>query len=44
MTFVGLASGQDFSRKKRQLIVKWLCGKQMLLVGAVGFEPTTSTV
>jgi hypothetical protein len=44
VTSIGLASGWDYDGKKQQLPRKWLCGKQMIMVGATGFEPVTSTV
>ena len=44
MTSFGLAWGWDFDGKKTTATRKWLCGKQMMLVGATGFEPVTSTV
>jgi len=42
--FVGLTSGWDFAGKKTTATRKWLCSKQMSMVGATGFEPVTSTV
>ena len=39
---VGIGPGLD--GKKTTAARKRLCGKQMRLVGAIGFEPMTSTV
>ena len=44
MTSIGLGIGPGLSRQKTRAAPKWLCGKEMMLVGAIGFEPMTSTV
>ena len=41
---IGLASGWGLCQAKTTAACKWLYGKQMMLVGATGFEPVTSTV
>jgi hypothetical protein len=36
--------GPEFRQQKTTATRKRLCGKEMLMVGAIGFEPMTSTV
>ena len=43
MTF-GLNIGLEFPGPKQTATPKWLCDKKIILVGATGFEPVTSTV
>ena len=44
MTSIGLVSGWDYAGKKTTAARKWLWSQQMMMVGAIGFEPMTSTV
>ena len=44
MTSHRVGIGLRFRRQKTTAIRKRLCGKEMLMVGAIGFEPMTSTV
>jgi hypothetical protein len=41
---VGLTIGLSFGQSKTTATRKWLCGKNLEMVGATGFEPVTSTV
>jgi hypothetical protein len=44
MTTIGLASGRNFEGDRTTATRRWLCGTKMAMVGAIGFEPMTSTV
>ena len=41
---VGLAIGLSFGQSETTATRKWLCGNNIEMVGATGFEPVTSTV
>lgn len=40
MNSIGLAIGLNLGKAKQPATRKWLCGKQIKLVGAIGFEST----
>ena len=44
MTLRRVGVGLGFCREETTATRKWLRGAEMKMVGAVGFEPTTSTV
>ena len=44
MTSIGLGIGLKTRSTKQTATGKWLCHMKLKMVGAIGFEPMTSTV
>jgi hypothetical protein len=44
MKSIGRGFGLNLGKAKQPATRKWLCGNKVHLVGAIGFEPMTSTV